>query len=139
MLRWLERGWVTRCPGCSCLPSCGLERSREGACSMTAGDPQNPALSWHPEIFVQGNLDVADEIVAPDFVWHAPGLPETPLGPEGVKRLATAYRAALGIVDLVDEDPLTQGDRTVYRWILRATHQGELLGIPPTGKQIEVT
>jgi steroid delta-isomerase-like uncharacterized protein len=106
---------------------------------MTAGAPQNPALRWHPEIFVQGNLDVADEIVAPDFVWHAPGLPETPLGPEGVKQLATAYRAALGNVDIVDEDPLTQGDRTVYRWILRATHQGELLGIPPTGKQIEVT
>ncbi len=99
----------------------------------------NPALRWHPEIFVQDNLDLADQIVAPDFAWHAPGIPTGPIGPAGVKMLATAYRTAFGNLQLTDEDPVMQGDRTVYRFTLTGIHQADLLGIPATGKQISVT
>lgn len=105
---------------------------------MSIGARQPAALRFHPEIFVQGNLAIADEIIAPEFVWHAAGLPETPLGPEGVKQLATAYRAAFGNLAIVDEDIVSQGDTTAYRWILRGVHNAELLGAAPTGKQIEV-
>ena len=105
---------------------------------MSTGAQQPAALRWHPEIFVRGKLDAADEIVAPGFVYHAAGFPETPLGPEGVKHVATAYRAALGNLELIDEDVVTQGEVTAYRFILRGTHQGELLGVAATGKRIEV-
>jgi len=44
--------------------------------AATASD--NLALRWHPEIFVQGNLDLADQIITPDFAWHAPGIPYRP-------------------------------------------------------------
>lgn len=97
------------------------------------------ALRWHPEIFVRGNLDFADQIIAPDFAWHAPGIPTGPIGPAGVKMLATAYRTAFANLQLTDEDPVTQGDRTVYRFTLTGVHQADLLGIPPTGKAISVT
>jgi predicted ester cyclase len=102
---------------------------------MTAGTPP-PALHFHPEIFVQGKLDVADEIIAPDFVWHAAGIPDTPLGPAGVKHIAAAFAAALGDLQIDNEDVTVQDDRTVYRWTARAIHRGELFGIPPTGKQV---
>ncbi len=101
--------------------------------------PSNLALRWHPEIFVQGNLDLADQIIAPTFAWHAPGIPTGPIGPVGVKMLATAYRTAFGNLQLTDEDPVTQGDRTVYRFTLTGVHQADLLGIPATGKPISVT
>lgn len=105
---------------------------------MPTATPQPAALRWHPELFVQGNLEVADEIVGPEFVWHAPGLPETPLGPQGVKQLATAYRAVFGNLEILDEDIVTQGDITACRWTLRGIHNAELLGVAPSGKQIEV-
>ena len=44
------------------------------------------------EVFGQGKLAVADEIVALDHVDHGPGaLPGMPPGPEGSKMLVTVY------------------------------------------------
>ena len=99
----------------------------------------NEALAqrFHRDIFQAGNLAVADEILAPDFVMHAPGLPAALAhGPEGMKRLATATRMAFPDLQTTDEDTIAQGDRVVIRWTFRATHQGEFHGIPPTGTQV---
>ena len=40
------------------------------------------------EIFGQGKLEVADEIIAADYVGHDPAMPEPLLGPEAVKQAA---------------------------------------------------
>src|SRR5262245_13537225 len=99
----------------------------------------NEALAqrFHRDIFQAGKLAVADEILAPDFVMHAPGFPaELTHGPEGIKRLATATRMAFPDLQTTDEDIIAQGDKVVIRWIFRATHQGDFQGIPPTGKQV---
>ena len=99
----------------------------------------NEALAqrFHRDIFQAGNLAVADEILAPNFVMHAPGFPtELTHGPEGMKRLATATRTAFPDLQTTDEDTIAQGDKVVIRWTFRATHQGEFQGIPPTGKQV---
>jgi predicted ester cyclase len=37
------------------------------------------------------------------------------------------------------EDVLAEGDKLVTRWSARGTHNGEMVGIPPTGKQISVS
>lgn len=105
---------------------------------MSASMSQDPALRYHPELFVQGRLEVADEIIAPEFVWHAPGIPDTPLGPAGVKQLATAFRAALGDLEIENHDAVSQGDVTCYRFTMRAVHRGELFGVAPTGRRIEM-
>src|SRR6266536_6371176 len=83
-------------------------------------------LSLHDAFRSCGKLAVADEILAPDFVMHAPGFPaELTHGPEGIKRLATATRMAFPDLQTTDEDIIAQGDKVVIRWIFRATHQGE--------------
>src|SRR6478672_551131 len=49
------------------------------------------ALRYHNDIFQEGKLEVADEILSPDFVIHNPSLPEElRKGPEGVKKYASA-------------------------------------------------
>src|SRR5919199_6204008 len=57
---------------------------------------ENKAIArrWFEELFNQGNLEVADEIVAPDHVNHDPTLPDIPTGPEGQKQIVNLYRGA---------------------------------------------
>ena len=91
------------------------------------------------EIFVRGDLDVADEIIATDYVGHDPALPEPTRGPEGVKQAATGYRTAFPDLTMTIEQQVAEGDTVVTRWTGRGTHEGELFGIAPTGKQVTVT
>jgi len=101
----------------------------------------NKALSRRlmEEAFNAGNLDVVDELVATGFVNHDPAIPESTVGPEAAKANISGYRAAFPDLRIKVEDQIADGDRVVTRWSAKGTHQGELLGIPPTGKQSTVT
>ena len=87
------------------------------------------------EIANQGNYAVADELFAPDFVYHAPGTPEL-RGPEGFKQLIGMFRNAFPDLQFTVEDMIAEGDKVASRYTARGTHQGELMGLPPTGRQI---
>jgi predicted ester cyclase len=80
--------------------------------------------------------EVADEIIASDYVSHGPQAPPAE-GPEGVKARVGLYQ------DSVDghwevQEILSTGDRVIARWVGNGTHRGELMGIEPTGKSIGV-
>lgn len=90
------------------------------------------------ECFNNGNLGVADELVTADYVDHAapPGFPG---GPEGFKQLVGMYRQAFPDLRVTIEEVIAEGDKVVTRWVATGTHQGELMGIPPTNKPVTVT
>ncbi len=107
---------------------------------MSTEENETLAHRFHMDIFEKGNLTVADELVAPDFVIHFPGLPPELLHrPEGVKKYATMIRTAFPKLHLTHDDTIAAGDKVVIRWTARGTHQGELMGIAPTGKQVTIT
>ena len=92
------------------------------------------------EVFGQGKLAVADEIIAPDHVNGGPGaVPGIPPGPEGSKMLVTVYRNAFPDVHFTIDEQIAEGDKVVTRWTGHGTHKGELAGIPATGKSATVT
>jgi steroid delta-isomerase-like uncharacterized protein len=91
------------------------------------------------EAFNSGNLAVVDELVAPEFVNHDAALPEPTRGIEGAKANITAYREAFPDLRLTIEQQLAEGEFVTTRWSARGTHQGELMGMAPTGKQATVT
>jgi steroid delta-isomerase-like uncharacterized protein len=91
------------------------------------------------EAFNEGNLGVADEIFATDYVLHDPTTPEEISGPEGIKQFVQMYRSAFPDTHITVEDQIAEGDEVVTRWRGRGTHQGELFGIPPSGNQVEIT
>lgn len=101
----------------------------------------NKALSrrFMEEAFNAGNLDVIDELVAPGFVNHDPAAPESTVGPEAAKASIEGYRMAFPDLRIKVEDQIADDDRVVTRWSGTGTHQGELMGIPATGKQSTVT
>ena len=85
------------------------------------------------ELLTQGDLAVADEVLAPDCIHHAPAL-LTP-GVEGVKRWVMALRRAFPDLRAIVEDEIAEGDTVVQRITCSGTHRGEYLGVPPTGKR----
>src|SRR5215211_974401 len=92
------------------------------------------------EAWNKGNLAVLDEIIAKDHVNSGPGtLPGLPNGPEGVKQLVTTYRNAFPDIHFTIDEQIDEGDKVVTRWSAHGTHQGELAGIPATGKSSTVT
>jgi steroid delta-isomerase-like uncharacterized protein len=90
------------------------------------------------EFFIRGNLDKADEFFAPDYVNHDPAARADRHGPEELRQFLSMYRNAFPDMQFTIEDVIAEGDEVVVRWTLRGTHQGELMGIPPTNNQVTV-
>lgn len=92
------------------------------------------------EAFVGGNLDLVDELVTPTYTPHDPASPPgLPDGPEGVKLLIQGYRSAFPDLRISIDTQIAEGDYVTTRWTATGTHQGELMGVAPTGKQATVT
>jgi steroid delta-isomerase-like uncharacterized protein len=98
------------------------------------------ARRFFDEIFGQGKLAVADEIVGAGHMNSGPGsLPGLPPGPEGSKMFVTVYRNAFPDVHFAIDEQVAEGDTVVTRWTAHGTHKGDLAGMPPTGKASTVT
>ncbi len=84
-----------------------------------------------------GDIEGFGALLADDFVEHeeTPGLAPTK---EGVMQFFHMYRAAFPDLRLDPEDVLASGDKVVTRARATGTHQGELMGMPPTGKNVDV-
>jgi steroid delta-isomerase-like uncharacterized protein len=91
------------------------------------------------EAFNKGNVDVANEVYASAFVAHDPTIPGGQGSPEQVKQFVNTYLSAFPDGHTTVENLISDGEKVAYRWTFRGTHQGELMGIPPTGKQVTVT
>jgi steroid delta-isomerase-like uncharacterized protein len=103
---------------------------------MSVEENKAIALRGIEEVWNQGNLDAADEIYATDYVYHDPGNPAGWHGLEGIKQAVSTYRAAYPDLHFTVEDIVAEGDKVVVRWTGVGTHNGELMGIPPTGKLV---
>ena len=84
-----------------------------------------------------GDIDGFGELLAEDFVEHEemPGLEPSK---EGVKQLFHMYRAAFPDLRMEPQDVLVSGNKAVARVRATGTHRGEFLGMPATGKSVDV-
>lgn len=84
----------------------------------------------------QGILAVAEELVAPEFLNHeAP--PGRNRGPESMRGLITMLRTAFPDLHFEIEDLVAEGDTVAGRLTMSGTHQGPLMGMPPTGRSVQ--
>ncbi len=93
------------------------------------------------EIIATGDLDRAEEIVDPDAPDNerppGSGYPQPKLI-ETFRQFAADAHAAFPDMRITVEDMLAEDDRVAARVVMRGTHQGELQGIAPTGKRVQV-
>jgi steroid delta-isomerase-like uncharacterized protein len=91
---------------------------------------------YYDEILNGRRVEVLDELAVTDYQEHDP-LPGQRGGREGLKDRVTMLIDGLAPTFTV-EDVIAEGDRVVVRWTNDATHVGEFLGIPPTGRSCGV-
>jgi steroid delta-isomerase-like uncharacterized protein len=103
---------------------------------------ENKVLTRRSWVIVsEGDLDTLEdalaEVYAEDIVVHEPD--EDVRGVEGLKQFVTMIRSAIPDLHITLEDDIAEGDKVVSRWSAQGTHQGELMGIAPTGNQVIIT
>jgi steroid delta-isomerase-like uncharacterized protein len=94
---------------------------------------------FYDELWNRGNLDVADELVAENYVRHDLRPGDAPPGPAGQKAVAERFRAAFPDVRLEVEALVAEDDLVAARWTMSGTHSGPWAGVAPTGKRIRFT
>jgi len=106
--------------------------------ARTAMEKANKEITrrWLSELWDGGNYAVAAELLTADFKRHSTELPAT--GPEAYAAIIKACHdgfpdTKITLVDLIAED-----DKVFVRWHWTGTHQADFLGVPATGKPIDV-
>lgn len=90
------------------------------------------------EALNKGNLAIADDHFAEDYVAHIPARPDGPRGPEIFKQVIGMWRSAFADWHMTIEELVGEGDLVANRFVTTGTHTGPLMGIPPTGKEMVV-
>lgn len=88
------------------------------------------------EGFNEGNLAVADELIAPDMVEHQSFGPDHAPGAEGVKAVIASLRRAFSDFHLAIDDVATAGDIVWLRMTGTGTNDGSFMGHAPTGRRM---
>jgi steroid delta-isomerase-like uncharacterized protein len=100
---------------------------------------QNKTLArrWFEDLVSRGDLDAAEEILSAEFLDHLPC--EEERGIEELKDYVSVYRSAFPDIEDTVEEIVAEADKVVVRWRSRGTHQGEFMGVAPTGRDVTFT
>lgn len=93
---------------------------------------------WFEEFWNKGDESVADELLSQDIADNPSGGQTVSPGVEGLKEFVINWRTAFP-GSMTIEDMIAEGDLVAIRLTWRGIHQGEFMGIPPTGKSVAIT
>lgn len=104
---------------------------------MGLDDNKALAKQFIDVLWRQGRLDRIDEIVADDYVdWS---LGPQPAGRDVLAGFIAGFRQAFPDMKYDLQDIFAENDHVVTRDTVRATHLADFMGIPATGKRVEVS
>jgi steroid delta-isomerase-like uncharacterized protein len=106
---------------------------------MSAEDNVATAQRIVDEAWNARNLDALDELVASDVVNHDPADPEDVRGLDALKERIAGYHAAMSDLKVTFDEAFGSGDFVATRWHAEGTNDGELAGMPATGKRVSMT
>jgi predicted ester cyclase len=106
--------------------------------TLTTEEKRNVLRRVSGEIFGQGRIEAVDELLAPDFVDHDP-LPGVSPDRDGVKKLVGLFRGAFPDFEVEVLHTVVEGDKAVDHISSTGTHEGEFMGVEPTGIRIKTS
>lgn len=87
------------------------------------------------QVMNEGRLDLVEEFFTEDLASYTVGWPPA-TGQEHLKQFITMTHNAFPDLQLTIDDALADGEKVAIRWTMNGTNDGELLGLPATGKQV---
>jgi len=129
----LPRAAYTELPS---VPSTVLTRS------VLVSTEENKTLvrSFHEEVHLRANAEAAQQLMPADYRHHDASLPpELQNGRDAYLQLVGMFHSAFPGFTMVIEDLLAEDDKVAMRWRFRGTNQGELMGMPASGKPVDFT
>ena len=91
------------------------------------------------EIFNQGKLEVANELLTPDAEAHVP-FDHPGSGPASLQKIVAGLREGFPDLQMEILDLIGEGDKVVVVWrSVRQTQTGPYRGIPPTGRAVKIS
>ncbi|MFB6361074.1 MAG: ester cyclase, partial [Halobacteriales archaeon] len=100
-------------------------------------DPRELLERHTAEVWNEGKLEKVDRYIAPDYVEHDPSVKETVDGPAAYRRNVELFRSAFPDLSVTILDIVVEGDKIAMRQRWEGTHEGEFLGVEPTGNHVE--
>jgi steroid delta-isomerase-like uncharacterized protein len=98
---------------------------------------KDTVLRFWQEVFNERKLEQIDKIFTEDYIYHGAASQDV-RGREGLKQFLTVYFNAFPDLHAEVEDIFGEGDKILSRAMCRGTHKGNLMGMPPTGKQVAI-
>ena len=103
---------------------------------MSADGNKRVVRRFYSDVWDEGDVDVAFEIFAEDYVRHdlrpSPAIP----GPDGQRKIAADFRRAFPDLRMTLDLILAEGDLVAARWTTSGTHTGPWAGVEPSGKKV---
>jgi steroid delta-isomerase-like uncharacterized protein len=115
----------------------GQACSDNGVNTVTFEDNKQFMQRFVEEVINKKNVDAINQLVAEDFVEHVPFPGQGP-GREELKHVISTFLSAFPDIQWILEEQIAEGQTVVSRFTMTGTHRGEFLGIPPTGKLVNV-
>lgn len=103
---------------------------------MSTTSNKEVAKRFIEEVFNDGNYHMTDDLLAENFVAHVGGSEHNHAE---FTAMIIAYRNGFPDYHCSIDDQIAESDQVVTRWTFSGTHDGQLMGIPPTGKRLTVT
>lgn len=113
------------------------EQSKDLKAYLSNIEANKALVKRYVELWSTGNLALADEVLAPEYVDHTH--PNQAPGPEAVKQEVLAFRTGFPDVHITIEHMIGEEDLVAFRFVLRGTHLGPFADFAPTGKEAVLT
>jgi predicted ester cyclase len=104
---------------------------------VSAEDNKALVRRFVDEVQSGGNIDLIDDICSPGFVNHS-APPGIPADREGIKILTAMFGGAFPDSHFTIGDMVAEGDKVATRKTFHGTHEGEFMGIPPSGRAVSM-
>ena len=105
---------------------------------MSAEENKAVARRYFEEFCTGRRLDLAEELMTADSALHDPQIPGIQ-GPRAIAEVIRVYQEAVQGHWRVDDVRAAEGDHVVVRWTGSGRHTGEVMGLAPTGRSVEIS
>lgn len=95
------------------------------------------------DVWNAGKLDVADEVLAANYIEHPSSPDESrmddePTGPDGMKQFVRMFKGAFPDMTFTIDHIVAEGDKVAVQLTGRGTHKGDLRDLAPTGRRVTI-